>query len=489
VSVPQENRSGPYGRYLLRELLARGGMGEVFRAIAVGADGFEKPVVVKRILPTLDDKAVEMFAKEAKAMSRLAHPNIVQVIDYGRGEHGETFLVMELIDGVDVHGFRRAYAKRGEAVPVALAVFVMTQTLRALEHAHAKEYVHRDVSPGNILLSRLGEVKLGDFGVALMGEGLESDVIVGKPSYMAPEQWRGDPLDRRADLFAAGVVLFYLLTGELPFDGADASERQVEAAAGRMRELSVLRADAGEALEALLRQALAAAPGDRFASARAMRRALESASTLPSSDDLAEAVERALSDMPADAQPVLSLGLGNKRETFLGELTRVDESGTFTIQPSAVAPTIQRAPRRWPLYLAAVFAAGAATFVWQQRAPRASLSQGLPAFEPSVPTVEQPRSAAPPSISAPLASHPASIPHVPSISAAPSAVPCIGEVLLAAKGSWWVDGGPKRVQAPGRYNDWPCGSYTLTGTSRQDGQQLTRQVVVREGVLGSARFE
>ena len=215
-------------------------MGEVFRAIAVGADGFEKPVVVKRILPTVAGaEATAMFAAEAKRMSRLVHPNIVQVIDFGRGEEGDYFLVMDFVEGLNLGAFARAH--RDGRLPIGMALFVVSQMLRGLGHAHTqaddegRTLVHRDVDPGNVLVSRLGEIeKVADFGVAVVtgpDELLEGKTVVGKPSYMAPEQWRGEALDARADLFATGVVLFQLLTGEMPFAGPNAEARQQ--AAGR----------------------------------------------------------------------------------------------------------------------------------------------------------------------------------------------------------------------------------------------------------------
>src|SRR3954471_17026500 len=153
--------SGPFGRYIIRERLARGGMGEVFAAVAVGADGFEKPVVVKRLLPKFAERkdVADLFVREAKLMTRLVHPNIVQVIDFGQGERDDYFLVMELVSGVDLGRLCEAYAKRNERVPVPLALFIATQALRGLGYAHtafsadASHLVHRDISPSNVLLS------------------------------------------------------------------------------------------------------------------------------------------------------------------------------------------------------------------------------------------------------------------------------------------------------------------------------------------------
>jgi serine/threonine protein kinase len=500
---------------VLREQIARGGMGEVFRAVAIGAGGFEKPVVVKRVLPGLGGTdAVAMFVEEAKLMSRLAHPNIVQVIDFGKGDRDDYFLVMELVDGVDLAALLAAYRARDEAVPLPLAIHVITQLLRGLGHAHAesrdgRSLVHRDVSPSNVLLSRVGEVKVADFGVALVARaGDDGGAIVGKPSYMAPEQWRGEALGPTADLFAAGVVLFQMLTAEMPFEGATAEERHERAARGETKSAVSSRPEIGDGLDAVLRQALAPDPNGRFGGARAMRRAIEAASPAPigSSDDLADAVERVMASRPRP-KPVVALGLGvrDPSESHLGELTRADPEGPFTVRATE-APTVPvedeqsrmqpRAPRRrlWPWALVPLVA-GAGWWGWRSL-PRTPAEPPLPVASATATAPEPVGTIAPapppsPVVVAPSASTPVPrpAPRVAATSAPASPPPpCTGVVLLAAKGSWWVSGGPARVQAPGRY-DWPCGSYTLSGESRQDGRSVSRSVVVRDGAQSATRFE
>src|SRR4051812_32747359 len=195
MEAPPPEKAPPFGRYLLRERIAQGGMGEVFVAVAVGADGFEKPVVVKRLLPKFSSRpeVASLLSAEAKLMTRLVHPNIVQVIDFGRGDSDDYFLVMELVNGVDLGRFCEAYRASKKSVPAALALFVTTQVLRGLAHAHAtasadgNRLVHRDVSPGNVLLSAFGEVKVADFGVALVASSTDSGNgdgwFVGKLAY------------------------------------------------------------------------------------------------------------------------------------------------------------------------------------------------------------------------------------------------------------------------------------------------------------------
>src|SRR6185436_18945871 len=193
-AVPSGESAMPFGRYLIKERMAQGGMGEVFLAVAVGADGFEKPVVIKRLLPKFAGRAdiVSLLAREAKLMTRLIHPNIVQVIDFGRGQSDDYFLVMELVSGTDLGRFCRAQTTSEGRVPVPQALFIVSQMLRGLSYAHAtasadgKRLVHRDISPGNVLLSTHGEVKIADFGVALVAgsadPGEHDGWLVGKPA-------------------------------------------------------------------------------------------------------------------------------------------------------------------------------------------------------------------------------------------------------------------------------------------------------------------
>jgi serine/threonine-protein kinase len=324
-------------------------MGEVFRAVAVGEHGFEKPVVVKRVLPAHAGRSelLELFVAEAKLMTRLAHPNIVGVLDFGRGERADYYLVLELIEGVDLGGLLRAASARGEAFPVPLALFVASQILRGLHHAHTKlagegsVIVHRDVSPSNVLCSAEGEVKVADFGVALVSRGARRDGaigVAGKPGYMAPEQLDGGEIDPRADVFSAGVVLFQMLTGELPFAGETPEERDRATRRGARARASEKRAEVSEAIEGILDRALAPSPAARFPDARAMAQAIEAlretGQRIATGDELAEAVRAAQKELPKTARPVIALGSEAKAEEIEGptELTRIDAGGAFTLR-------------------------------------------------------------------------------------------------------------------------------------------------------------
>ena len=360
-------------------------MGEVFRAVAVGESGFEKPVVVKRILPAHLGRVdlAELFIAEAKLMTRLAHPNIVEVLDFGRGEGRDYFLVLELVDGVDLARLHRAHAERGERLPIPLALFIVTQVLRGLHHAHAKSggegawLVHRDVSPGNVLLSTVGEVKVADFGVALIarpsggqgGEGGEpgphAKSLVGKPQYMAPEQYDGADVDPRADLFSVGVMLFFLLTDAFPFEGATLAEQQDAAHRGDFGRARDRRGEVSAEIDAVLRRALAPSPRDRFADAKAMAQAIEAlrarGQAIASGDDVAAAVEAAQRAQPAPGRRVIALS-GAVRADPEGasiaerELTRTGGPGgvgSFTIRvaegEALPLPEVTRVDRGAPL--------------------------------------------------------------------------------------------------------------------------------------------
>lgn len=241
-----------YGKYQLLELLARGGMGEVWKARSHGIEGFEKTLVIKRILPQLsrNPSFVELFIDEAKTAVTLTHANIVQVFDLGRAE-GAYFIAMEYVPGFDLGKVLAFCAERGRAIPQELAVYIVSELAKGLDYAHRRRdadlkplgIVHRDVSPENVLLSFEGEVKLTDFGIARSREqlALEGELPPGKFAYLSPEQARGEEVDARADLFSVGMILYEALTGKRPLEDATA-------------ELTFERAKSGSF--ALLREAL-----------------------------------------------------------------------------------------------------------------------------------------------------------------------------------------------------------------------------------------
>ena len=219
----------PFGRYQLVERLAVGGMAELFKARVVGAHGFQKPVVIKKILPHLavDANFVSMFIDEAKITARLEHPKIAQVLELGTiDEH--LYIAVEYVEGVDARGVRRACAPRKQPLPPHIAVHMAHEVLDALDYAHhARDddgrplgIVHRDISPSNVLISRRGDVKLADFGIAhaLDRQGkTQAGMLKGKYGYMSPEQVVGAELDGRSDLFSVGILLAEMLMGRRLF--------------------------------------------------------------------------------------------------------------------------------------------------------------------------------------------------------------------------------------------------------------------------------
>lgn len=230
ADVPSSTTPTRLGRYTILRRLGAGGMAEVFLARSRGAEGTDKLLVVKRILPQFAANARfrGMFIDEARVALRLNHPNVVQV--YGFESDGPSLLlVMEYIDGPDLAQLARAAHARGERIPPGLCAWIVREVARGLHYAHERkddegaslEIVHRDVSPANVLLSHDGVVKLGDFGIARarMSTGDDDLSIKGKFAYMSPEQARLESVDRRADLYALGVMLGELAAGRTLHDG------------------------------------------------------------------------------------------------------------------------------------------------------------------------------------------------------------------------------------------------------------------------------
>src|SRR5262245_5994127 len=206
-------------------------MAEIFRGKAVAAGGFEKPVAIKRILPQLsqDKRFVELLIAEAKVLSLLKHRNIVQIFDVGLGDDGKYFLVMEYVDGKDLGKIQRGLETARRRIPFDLVLHLGAEICEALEHAHSARapdgkpmsLVHRDVSPSNVLLSRAGEVKLTDFGIAKRAEQESTGhgAVRGKFAYISPEQARNEHIDPRSDVFSVGILLWELITNRRLFSG------------------------------------------------------------------------------------------------------------------------------------------------------------------------------------------------------------------------------------------------------------------------------
>ena len=221
-----------FGKYHLLAPLAQGGMGALYLSVT-GDRGLEKLGVIKTVLPHLADaEYVARFRDEAKVVVKLSHGNLVPVFDAGQ-VGGEIFLAMDFVEGKDLRAVWNRCAKKAVAFPVDVAAYLVKELCRGLAYAHAfgdLKLVHRDVSPPNVLVSFSGEVKLTDFGLASSTLKLEKTapgVIYGKVSYMSPEQARGEPLDGRTDLYAAGIILWELLTGRQLFPPGQAQPQDL----------------------------------------------------------------------------------------------------------------------------------------------------------------------------------------------------------------------------------------------------------------------
>lgn len=269
-----------YGKYQLLEQLARGGMAEVYKAKAHGVEGFEKILVIKRILPELSQnpRFVEMFINEAKIAVTLSHANIVQVFDLGQAQ-GSYFIAMEFVAGMDLATLLKRAQRAQRRLTPELAVYIVSELAKGLDYAHRRRdaernplnIVHRDVSPQNVLLSYEGEVKLTDFGIAKARTMAQSvtdvGVVKGKYAYMAPEQIAGKPLDARADIFSAGVLLYEALAGVSPFQASSNYDTLQRIRTGDVTPIENLVGDVPDEVARVLRTAMAHEPDKRYPSA------------------------------------------------------------------------------------------------------------------------------------------------------------------------------------------------------------------------------
>ena len=263
------------GKYEIRRELARGAMGVVYEAYD---PQIKRRVALKTIRPDqLDgERAADMlarFRREAQAAGRLSHPNIVAIYDFDEDD-GTSYIAMEFVEG---HELRERFAA-DERFRLPDVVRIMTQILAALDYSHARGVVHRDIKPANIFVQDDGTVKVADFGIAHLDTSHLTQVgtVVGTPNYMSPEQIMGLPVDGRADLFAAGVILYQFLTGERPFAGSTATTMQKVLKEEPLAP-STLNVQLPPAIDAVVKKALAKRPEARFQTAGEFSRALADA--------------------------------------------------------------------------------------------------------------------------------------------------------------------------------------------------------------------
>ncbi len=289
----KRDKSGPppqaspamLGPYEITDRIATGGMAEVYLARRAGPFGFQKRVAVKRILPQLakDQDFVSMFIDEARVSARLSHPNIVTVFDFGEHQ-GELYMAMEYVDGTSCAKLLRAAAVQDRRPPLEVTLQTILSVLRALDYAHSArdddgkplDIVHRDVSPGNVLIDKSGAVKITDFGIARAAEmerRTDAGQLKGKLGYMSPEQVIGRELDARSDLFTLGILFAELLTLEPLFSGPSEIDVLLKIRDGDTRTLD--RADLPDDMRPIIRRALARDRTQRFPSAAAFAQAIE----------------------------------------------------------------------------------------------------------------------------------------------------------------------------------------------------------------------
>jgi serine/threonine-protein kinase len=295
VTGPAEQRKQVYeipngailGKYEILRKIATGGMAEIYLARARGTAGFEKLVVLKRILPNVaeDPTFVQMFLDEARLAATLQHPNIADVYDVGEVE-GAYFFTMEFIHGQDTRAIRHMVRERADKVPLAVALAIVHGTASALDYAHERTgsdgkklgLVHRDVSSSNVLVSYDGAVKLVDFGIArasVSQHKTQTGTLKGKIPYMSPEQCKGLGLDRRSDLFSLGVLLYELTVGRRPFRGDSEFAIMDQIVYQGTQRPSAVVPGYPEELDAIVMKLLERAPSARFQSADEVIHALE----------------------------------------------------------------------------------------------------------------------------------------------------------------------------------------------------------------------
>lgn len=267
-------------RYRVVDRLEAGGMAEVFRGEALSVQGFKKQVAIKRVLPHLaqNKSFISMFLDEARLGARLNHANIVTVFDIGAADN-TYFIVMEFVDGCNLKAVIEHFRQMGRRLPVKESVYMCMETCRGLSYAHEVvgdegeplDIVHRDISPPNILLSKRGEIKVTDFGLAKsIGQLEKTDpgVVKGKFSYLAPEAALGGDVDARADIFALGIVLWEMLAGRRLFLGETDYQTVKLVQQANIPSLQRLNPEVDDDLERVLMRSLAKDPADRYQSAR-----------------------------------------------------------------------------------------------------------------------------------------------------------------------------------------------------------------------------
>lgn len=389
----QAIRPERFGRYVLLDRIAEGGMAEVFRAIIPGAEGFKRTLVIKRILGHLSQspKFVDMFVREARICGLLSHPSVVQVYDFGCQE-GHYFLAMEYLRGHDVLAILRQLRRMKRQFPISVAVYIAREVAACLGYAHGLcgpdggllNIVHRDVSPSNVMCLREGGVKLLDFGIAsavseIANEQTDQGTFKGKLAYVAPERMRNEPLDGRSDLYSLGVMLWEMLTCRRLFRGSSEAETFKNVLEMPVPPPSTLRSEIPIGLDAIVLKMLERDRDERYQSGQAL------------ADDLEEVLRE--TKLHSRQLPNLLVDIfGSSTHSSQVAMSLVTPDLLLSAEASRIAseamdarrPSLPIAPpkRRWPLWAGI----GAGTCVLAAALGWAALREGAPVKQAQAPS-------------------------------------------------------------------------------------------------------
>ena len=319
---------GSIGRYRLLGRIGEGGMAEVYRAVMTGPEGFERELVLKRILPRLSESGdfKTMFVREAKICAQMLHPNIIQIYEFGQADGGY-FIAMESVQGVTLREALNTLRKEERALPAMIAADVTRQICIGLDYAHSLrgsggeplEIVHQDISPTNIMLAFTGTVKILDFGIARAAEFAEEEakkgLIKGKVSYLSPEQIFVRPFDARADIFALGVVFHEMLTGRRLFQSRNDITKMRELLAAPILPPSAIDAMIPRELDRIVMRSLEIDPKNRYQTASDMAADLER--TLIAARYASRELSKMLRDLyMAGDEPLVVIDAGDDKENL-----------------------------------------------------------------------------------------------------------------------------------------------------------------------------
>ncbi|MBL4689083.1 MAG: serine/threonine protein kinase [Nannocystaceae bacterium] len=358
------------GRYLVGQRLAVGGMGEIYAARAEGVAGFEKMVVLKLVHPAFaaDPEFVRMLQSEARLAALLSHPNVVQVFDLGF-ECGEYFIAMAYVHGKSA---RELLRETQDPMPLACALHIVDRVAAALTHAHDMRdddgeplgILHRDVSPGNVMVGYDGTVALLDFGIAKAAERTKvtrTGTIKGKAGYMSPEQVRGQTLDRRTDVFSLGIVLYELSTGWPAFSGDSDFTMMNKIVSGDWVRPRGRDAEFPVELEAIIERALAGDVDKRFPTTAALQAALSEFAESHVLHGSPEALARYVQGLFGHpARPIVELGV---------EPPDVATRETVATAVAAMEPAQRAGWQRWAMGAAVLAVVGGGTWAMRTSTP------------------------------------------------------------------------------------------------------------------------